>query len=290
MALVAPSSVDDGAFTESMVASLDRLSGIGAVSVTEGAFEPEVAGEAIRSSAEDGYDLVIAHGSQYGAAVRRIAAEFPGTAFVWGTAVDTFGHENVYSYEAAAEEGGFVLGVVGAEITDSGRIGVVAPVEVGDAKRYVDGFVAGVHSVDPSLEVLVRYTGSFADERLAAETATDLIEAGVDVMTGTAQMAQGAVEVAARHGVAWFGNQSLHGPNAAEVTVADQVYRWDVVLQGIVDDIRSGQPSGTVVEITLANGGLDVVVNASFGLERTIEATVDEVVAGIRKGAIDPGV
>ena len=48
-------------------------------------------------------------------------------------------------------------------------IGIVGPIETGDAKLYVDGFVAGVKATDPTIEVNVNYIGSFSDVALAAE-------------------------------------------------------------------------------------------------------------------------
>ena len=54
------------------------------------------------------------------------------------------GYENVFAYEANAQEGGYVNGVIAALLNQSGVIGVVGPVEAGDAKLYIDGFVGGV--------------------------------------------------------------------------------------------------------------------------------------------------
>ena len=104
----------------------------------------EAAGVALRQYAEDGYDLVIGHGSQYGGTIEEIAPDFPDTAFAWGTAVNTFGLPNVSAYTAASDEGGYVLGIAAAELGTS--VGIVGPIEVGDAKLYVDGFRLGAEA------------------------------------------------------------------------------------------------------------------------------------------------
>jgi len=75
------------------------------------------------------------------------------------------------------------FGVMAAMLTESNVIGVVGPIETGDAKLYVDGFVAGVLSVDPSIDVRVTYIGSFSDVALASEAAATHIAAGADVLT-----------------------------------------------------------------------------------------------------------
>ena len=101
VAIVAPSASNDLAFTQSMVDAANSLKESGVVSevaITDGTFVPEDGAVAIRDYASDGYDLVIAHGSQYGAFLPEIAPDFPEVSFAWGTAADHFGLANVYSY------------------------------------------------------------------------------------------------------------------------------------------------------------------------------------------------
>ncbi|MYH87874.1 MAG: BMP family ABC transporter substrate-binding protein, partial [Acidimicrobiaceae bacterium] len=188
VAIVAPSAENDLAFTQSIVDSVDRLTGISDIAVTPGTFIVEDAGVALRQYAEDGYDLVIGHGSQYGGLIQEIAPDFPNTAFAWGTAVDTFGLPNVSAYTAASNEGGYVLGTLAAELGTN--VGIVGPIEVGDAKLYVDGFRLGAEA--GGAEVNVVYIESFADVQLASETATGFVQNGADILTGTAQMTVGA--------------------------------------------------------------------------------------------------
>ena len=117
---------------------------------SEGMFVVDDAAAAIRDYATQGYNLVIAHGSQYGSSLQEIAPDFPKTSFAWGTTVDTFGQPNIFAYESAAQEGGYVNGVLAATLSKSKIIGIVAPIETGDAKLYVEGFKQGVAATDPS--------------------------------------------------------------------------------------------------------------------------------------------
>ncbi len=82
------------------------------------------------------------------------------------------GLNNVFAYEANAQEGGYVNGVIAALLSQSDVLGVVGPVEAGDAKLYIDGFVNGAKATKPDIGVNVSYTGSFGDTALAAEAAT----------------------------------------------------------------------------------------------------------------------
>ena len=133
-------------------------------------FQVEVAADAIRGYAEDGLDVVIAHGTQFGGSLAEIAPDFPETSFIWGTASDTQGLDNVFAYFPEAQEGGYVNGWIAAAITDGGDLGVVGPVEAGDAVAYINGFAAGAEANGAS-NVAITYTGSFSDVALATEAA-----------------------------------------------------------------------------------------------------------------------
>ena len=291
IAVVAPSAENDLAFTQSIV---DAVRVIAAeqpgteVAITDGTFIVEDAAAAIRGYAEEGYDLVIAHGSQYGGSLQEIAADFPDIAFAWGTAADTFGLPNVSAYTAASDEGGYVMGVLAAALTDSSVIGVVGPIEVGDAKLYVDGFHNGAVSAGAGT-VNINYIGSFSDVALASEAAQAHIAAGADVLTGSAQMVVGAVGVAQGAGALWFGTQANQTALAPDLVVASQVYKWEVVLRQIISDLASGQMGGEAYEINLANGGLVLEPNPAFDIPPAMFEQIGGVIQGIIEGTVDTG-
>ena len=292
IAIVAPSASNDLAFTQSIVDAVDVIAdemGNVDVQITDGTFVVEDAAAAIRGYAEDGVDLVIAHGSQYGGSLEEIAPDFPDTVFAWGTAADTFGLSNVFSYEAASDEGGYVMGVMAAALSESGIIGVVGPIEVGDAKLYVDGFHVGALAEDSAATVNINYTGSFSDVALASEAAQSHLAAGADVLTGTAQMVVGAVGVANENGLLWFGTQANQTSLGPDIVVASQVYHWEVVLRDIIAKIEDGVLGGEIYEINLANDGLVIEFNDGFTLPADVRAKADAAIAGIESGSISTG-
>ncbi len=292
IAIVAPSASNDLAFTQSIVDAVDVIKGeMGnvEVAVTDGTFVVEDAAAAIRGYASEGYDLVIAHGSQYGGSLQEIAPDFPEVSFAWGTAADTFGIANVYSYEAASDEGGYVMGVMAAALSESGTIGVVGPIEVGDAKLYVDGFAAGAVAQNPAASVNINYTGSFGDVALASEAAQAHAAAGADVMSGTAQMVVGAVGVADEQGILWFGTQANQTSLAPDIVVASQVYHWEVILRDIISNLQSGKLGGEIYSINLANGGEVIEYNPAYALPDDVKQLAEDTIAGIVDGSISTG-
>ena len=287
MAIVAPSASDDLAFSQSMVDSVNALDRDITVQVTDGTFIVEDAAAAIRGYAEDGVDVVIAHGTQFGASLAEIAPDFPDTTFVWGTATDTQGLDNVFAYAPAADEGGYVNGVVAAAISSTGIIGVVGPVEAGDAVSYINGFTTAAEAGGATVNVT--YTGSFGDVALAAEAAEAHLANNADVLTGTAQMVVGAVGVASDAGVPWFGTQSNQTSLDPDLVVASQVYHWEFALEEMLELRDNGTKGGQTFEINLENGGLVIEFNDGFELSDDVKAAADAAIAGIIDGSIDTG-
>ena len=290
-AVVTPSAENDLAFSQSIVDALHRLEDAGLLSevaITPGTFIVEDAGVALRNYAEEGYDLVIAHGSQYGGLLEEIAPNFPDTAFAWGTSVETFGQANISAYTTRSDQGGYAMGLAAAVIAGGSPVGIVGPIEVGDAKLFVDGFAAGVEAGGGTANSV--YTDSFADVQLAAEAAQSFIDNGHAVLTGTAQMTVGAIGVARENNIPWFGTQSNQTSVGPEVVVANQVYKWDVVLDDLVRDIQRGSMGGSSYIIDFANGGLVIEYNDAYDLPDDARAAIEAAVAGFIDGSLSTGV
>ena len=159
--------------------------------------------------------------------------------------------------------------------------------ELGDAALYVQGFVNGAES--EGANVAVAFTGDFGNTTLAAEAANAHVANGADVMTGTAQMVVGAVGVAEQQDVLWFGTQSNQSSLAESIVVASQVYKWEVVLSGLIDKIKDGDLGGESLEINLANGVLVIEYNDAYDLPADVRQAADDAIAAIIDGSMDTG-
>jgi len=294
VAALMPSAINDLAFSQSMYDGLTAVQN----ALGEEAFQFDVqdstyivddAAVALRDWAASGdYQLVIAHGSQYGPIVEELASEFPDVSFAWGTRQDTFGLDNVYSYAAASDEGGYFNGVLAAHLTESRVIGLVGPIEVGDGKLYADGFANGVASVDPDIDVNIVFIGSFSDVPLATEAAETHIANGADILTGTAQMVVGPIAAALENDVLWFGSDSSQDELSGDIGVAFQIYKWDVLLLDMISKIGEGDLGGEYYVLTLANEGLVMEFDQDFEISDELMAVAEATIAGIVSGDIAP--
>lgn len=293
VAVVMPSATTDTAFSQSMWSALttvqEEMGGESALELvySENMYNVPDASAAVRDYASQGYDLVIAHGSQYGTFVEDLAPEFPETAFAWGTDVNTFGLDNVYAYTAAAEQGGYVNGVMAGLMTESGRIGVTGPVEVGDARTYISGFVQGVESARPDAQVSQTWTGSFSDVALMTAAAQTHISNGADILTGSSQSVVGSIGAAKEAGdVLWFGTQADQTSLAPELVVASQVYDWQMMLEEMIMNAQDGVYGGETYTLTLANEGLKVAYNDGFDIPAEVREAAESAIDGIVDGSI----
>ncbi len=297
VAVIMPSSITDYAFSQSFYEGLlivqeemggpDRLE----IAYSENMFNVPDAAAAIRDYAASGYDIVFAHGSQYGTSLAQIAPDFPETAFAWGTSLDTFqaqGVTNVHAYQAESQEGGFVLGVIAAHMSESGVVGIAGPVEAGDAKLFVDGFAAGAQYAKPDIRVNISYTGSFSDVSLMAAAANTHIDAGADMLTGSSQSVVGAIGVAKDRGAYWFGTQWDQTPIAPETVVASQIFEWTGVIDDIIDSHNKGVLGGKAYTLTFKNEGLVLKYNDNVTVSDEIKAAAEAAIQGIMNGEIDP--
>ncbi len=293
IAVVMPSTTTDLAISQSMWEALKKIQAdMGGESAVELKYSESMtkvadAGAALRDYASQGFDIVIAHGSQYGSVVKEVAPDFPKTTFAWGNNTDTFNLPNVYAYLPAAEQGGYVNGVMAAKLTKSKIIGVTGPVEAGDAKTYVAGFLQGVTATDPGVKVSKTWTGSFSDVALMTEAAKTHIAAGADVLTGSSQSSVGSIGAAKeKGGILWFGTQQDQSSLAPNNVVASQQYDWTVALKKIIENRKNGKLGGEAFNLNLQNGGLKMVYGAGYKLPDDVKAAAEKAVAGIKDGSI----
>jgi basic membrane protein A and related proteins len=293
IAVIMPSATTDAAFSQSMWSALLAVQkdagGESAIVLkyTENMWNVPDAAAAIRDYASEGFDIVIAHGSQYGSSVQEIAPDFPKVTFAWGTDVNTYGLANVYAYTAAAEQGGYVNGVIAAKLSKSKKVGVTGPLEVGDAKTYIDGFGQGLLSVDKTISVSKTWTGSFSDVALMTAAAKTHIANGADILTGSSQSVVGSIGAAKDAGsVLWFGTQADQASLAPSLVVASQVYDWRGMLKDILAKRKAGTLGGVAYVLTLQNGGLKVAYNPAYKLSAAAKKAGDDAIKGISKGTI----
>lgn len=260
IALVVESTIDDKGWCQAMYDGLLEAKKDLGNKFEFKVFEKMLAidsGSTFRQCAAEGYDLILAHGAQYKNPIIEVAEEFPNISFAYGTS-DQVVADNVFTYMPESEETGFLSGILAGLLTKSNIVGLVGPVDGGDAARYNRGYVMGVKEVNPKAKILVAHTGSFSDNVKASEIATSQIKNGADVLTGSSQQAVGAlVATADSKDALWLGQDlaQLTIPAGKERCVAASSYNYAAVIKDIVTDLENGVKGGKCIPLNFNNGG-----------------------------------
>ena len=114
--------------------------------------------QALRNFARRGYDPVIAVGFGQAPALQKVAAEYPDTSFsIIDMVVDL---PNVQSIVFKEHEGSFLVGMIAALASETGRVGFVGGMDIPLIRRFACGYEQGVKHVNPDAEVYQNMTGT----------------------------------------------------------------------------------------------------------------------------------
>ncbi|MFA6507323.1 MAG: BMP family protein [Treponemataceae bacterium] len=272
IALIVESTVDDKGWAQAMhdaVIAVQKKYGPTLIEYNYSEkMKPVDAGSAARQYASRGFDIIICHGAQFKNLVLEMAEEFPKTTFAFGTSAEK-GPKNVFTYMPQSEETGYVNGVIAGLTTKTGIVGVVGPVDGGDAASYNRGVVLGVKAANPKAEVKVAHTGSFNDFVKAAELAHTQVKAGADVLTGSAQQALGALRAVAEYKdkpIWWVGQDTaqLAIPESYKVLSAAS-YNYGAVVETLIDKRQAKILGGESIPLNFKNGGFVFKFNDKVG-------------------------
>lgn len=262
VALIVENTIDDKGWCQAMhdgiLEAQNRMPGEIEYGYSE-KMKPVVAGSAARQYVADGFDIIIGHGAQYKNLIIEMADEYPDVTFAFGTSAE-IGPDNVVTYMPESEETGFLSGMVAAKLTKENLLGVVGPVDGGDAARYNRGFVLGAKSVNPDVEIMVAHTGSFSDYIKAGEVAQSQIRSGVDVLTGSSQQALGALRATADYPndeIWWLGQDlaQIKTEEGKQKCIAASSYDYAPVIITLVENVQNDVKGGFCIPLNFNNGG-----------------------------------
>ena len=102
---------------------------------------------ALMDFADQGYDVVFGHGFQFMEPIVKVAPNYPDTKFLLGTGYKSV--DNSAIYDVSLQSGGYLMGVIAALASQSGKIGVVGGADASEIFRGHEGFKFGAKSVNP---------------------------------------------------------------------------------------------------------------------------------------------
>ena len=199
--------------------------------------------QAFRKFARDGYNPVVGTGFSMEAAMKKVAAEFPETQFaIIDMVVDL---PNVRSIVFKEEEGSYLVGVLAAMASKSGTVGFVGGMDIPLIRKFACGYVQGVKSVNPDIEVIQNMTGdtgaAWNDPVKGGELAKAQIEQGADVVYHAAGgTGIGVLQAAADAGVLGIGVDSNQNYLHPGTMLTSMLKRVDNAVYDSFMDAKNG--------------------------------------------------
>jgi basic membrane protein A len=247
--------------------------------------------EVLRRFASRGEDPVIAIGFPFASALAKIADDFPKTRFVIVDAV--VDKPNVQSVIFKEQEGGYLVGLMAAMASKSGKVGIVGGMDLPIIRRIACGYEKGAHAARPDIMVLQSYAGdtpaAFTDPARGAELTRSQIAQGADVVLQAAgQTGLGVLRAAADAGKLGIGSDSNQNALFPGHVLTSLLKRTDNAVHLALADAAAGNWKPGAKLLGVAEGGLDIAIDdadrALVGPD--MQAAVDKAKAAIIAGTL----
>jgi basic membrane protein A len=238
--------------------------------------------------ASQGYDLVIGHGFQYGDPAVRVGARFPDTKFlaVEGASFS----DNAASYVIACEEAGYLMGILAASVSTTGKIGIVGGFEQPSIIKVVEAYKLGAKAYNPDITVYDVYIGSFTDVTLGKEAALAMADKGADVLSHIANQAGTGVILAAQdRGLLATGDSWDQNVIAPETVVCSTIYSVPALVKTAVEHVQNGTFEGGIFHLGMSSGVVDIAPYHDFStvVSQDVQDRITDLKGQILSGEFD---
>ncbi|RED14273.1 BMP family lipoprotein [Pontivivens insulae] len=247
--------------------------------------------QALRRFASQGYNPIIAIGFSHGAAVEKVAAEFPDVDFaIVDMVVD---QPNVRSIVFREHEGSYLAGVAAALASESNAVGFVGGMDIPLIRRFECGYIGGARSVSADIEVFGNMTGTdgsaWNNPTRGAELARSQFERGADVVYHAAGgTGVGVLQAAADEGMLGIGVDSNQNGMHPGSVLTSMLKRVDNAVFDTFSDAMNGEFSYGFNVNGLAERGVGLAFDENNAelMTPAIRAAVYEAAYDIATGAV----
>ncbi len=215
--------------------------------------------QALRKFARGGFNPIIAVGFSHGAAVEKVAGEYPDTSF---TIIDmVVDKPNVNSIVFKEHEGSYLVGVLAAMASESGKVGFVGGMDIPLIRRFACGYVGGVKAAKGNAEVFQNMTGTtgaaWSDPVKGGELAKSQFGRGADVVYHAAGgTGLGVLQAAADAGKLGIGVDSNQNHLHPGKVLTSMLKRVDIAAYTTFESAMKGTFKPGVQVMGLAEGGV----------------------------------
>ena len=245
----------------------------------------------LRKLAKRGSDPIIAVGFGQAAALSKVAKEFPKTRFsIIDMVVDL---PNVQSIIFKEHEGSFLVGVLAAMKSKSGKVGFVGGMDIPLIHKFACGYVQGVKYINSGTTVYQKMTGTtpaaWSDPARGASLAKTMFDSGADIVYAAAgSTGLGVLQSAADNGKMSIGVDSNQNHLQPGSVLTSMLKRVDVAAYEVFKTGYDNSWKAGFKVLGLAEDGVGWALDEhnSKLVSSAMKSKVEQVRKGIISGSI----
>ncbi|KGE01726.1 ABC transporter substrate-binding protein [Achromobacter sp. RTa] len=190
----------------------------------------------MRQYAEQGNKLVVGEAFAVEAAARKVAKDYPETAFLMGSSGKPQ-KPNFSVFDNYIQEPAYLTGMIAGGVSKTGKIGLVGGYPIPEVNRLMQAFIEGAKEVNPQAEFTVTFIGSWFDPPKAKEAAFAMIDKGADVLYAERF---GVSDAAKERGKLAVGNVIDTQPQYPETVVASALWSMEPTIDEALKQVKAG--------------------------------------------------
>ena len=224
----------------------------------------------MREYAEAGQQLIVGEVFGLERAARKVAQDYPGTAFLMGSSFGPVA-PNFSVFDNWIHEPSYLSGMVAGAATQSNVIGMVGGYAIPEVNRLMHAFMEGAREVNPDVKFIVNFIDSWYDPPKAKESAFAMMDAGADIMYAERF---GVSDAAVERGVKAVGNVIDTSGDYPGTILASALWHMEATIDKAIANVAAGsfEASDYGQYSFMAYGGGSLVMDESLVSAETAAA------------------
>lgn len=191
----------------------------------------------MREYASGGAQLIVGEAFALEAAARKLARDFPQTAFLLGSSGKPQ-PPNLSVFDNYIQEPAYLSGMIAGAMSRTNKIGLVGGFPIPEVNRLMHAFMAGARETNPRVEFRVSFINSWFDPPKAKEASFAMIDKGVDLLYAERF---GVSDAARQRGILAIGNVVDTQAQYPETVVASALWHMEPSIDRALQLLRQGR-------------------------------------------------
>jgi basic membrane lipoprotein Med (substrate-binding protein (PBP1-ABC) superfamily) len=190
----------------------------------------------MREYATGGAQLILGEAFAVEAAARKVAKDFPKTAFLLGSSGKPQA-PNFAVFDNFIQEPAYLSGMIAGAMTKTNKIGMVGGFPIPEVNRLMNAFMAGARETNPKVSFTVSFINSWFDPPKAKEATFAMIDKGADVLYAE----RFACDAAKEKGKLAIGNVINTQDKYPDTVVASALWNMEPSVDRAIQLVKAGK-------------------------------------------------